>query len=315
MIDILLSTYNGERHLASQLDSILAQTFSGWRLLIRDDGSSDATLAVIDRYVARAPEKIRRIATGGARIGPCQSFSTLLEASTASYVMFCDQDDVWLPEKVEVSLRRLQQLEARHGSAMPLAVFTDLKVVDEDLRELASSFWSQLRLRPHQGQRLNRLLFQSVANGCTMIFNAALRARATPIPPDAVMHDWWLMLVAAAFGRTDHVDEQTVLYRQHGANVCGADRRGTADLMRELFSPRARKIALDRRQGVVDAKQRQAAAFQARYAGLLPAAHGRTLRAFLSYPQSGFFMRRYLTLRHGFLYGSLRDNVGMLLFR
>lgn len=315
MIDILLSTYNGERHLASQLDSILAQTFSGWRLLIRDDGSSDATLAVIDRYVARAPDKIGRIATGGSRIGPCQSFSTLLEASTASYVMFCDQDDVWLPDKVEVSLRRLQQLEARHGRAMPLAVFTDLKVVDEELRELASSFWSQLRLRPHQGQRLNRLLFQSVANGCTMIFNAALRARAKPIPPDAIMHDWWLMLVAAAFGRTDHVDEQTVLYRQHGANVCGADRSGTADLMRELLSPRARKIALARRQGVVDAKQRQAAAFQARYAGLLPNGHARTLRAFLSYPQSGFFMRRYLTLRHGFLYGSLRDNVGMLLFR
>jgi hypothetical protein len=314
-IDILLSTFDGGRYLAQQLESILAQTATGWRLLVRDDGSSDETRAIIDAYAARYPERITAVAGHGERLGSCQSFGRLLQASTARYVMFCDQDDVWLPHKIAVSLDALQRLEARWGEATPLAVFTDLKVVDEGLVERASSFWKLLGLEPLHAERLNRLVLQSVANGCTMIFNAALRDRALPIPTAAVMHDWWVTLVAAAFGRCGHVVEPTVLYRQHGANVCGAERPGLLRLIAQLCSAADRTSATARRDGMLRSVQGQAEAFLARYEGSLTDDAKVMLTAFLEYDRRGFLMRRYLMIRHGFLYGSALDNLGMLLFR
>lgn len=314
-IDILLSTFNGGRHLAQQLDSVLAQTATGWRLLVRDDGSTDDTPRILEDYAARHPRRIGWIARDPERLGACRSFGRLLQASTARYVMFCDQDDVWLPHKIEITLRAMQDLEARWGAEAPLVVFTDLKVVDEALVERAASFWRLLRLDPLHCRRLNRLVLQSVANGCTMILNAALRERAGPIPAEAAMHDWWVTLVAAAFGRCGHVPEPTVLYRQHGANVSGAERRGPLRRALELCQSAARRSAEERRNRALRAAQRQAEAFLRRYESALPEDTRVMLRAFLGYDRRGFLMRRYLALRHGFLYGSALDNVGMLLFR
>jgi hypothetical protein len=314
-IDILLSTFNGGRWVAQQLDSILAQTVTGWRLLVRDDGSTDDTRRIVGEYAARHPERIVPMADDGERLGSCRSFGRLLEASRARYTMFCDQDDVWLPHKIGVTLRAMQDLEARWGAETPAAVFTDLKVVDEDLVERAGSFWRLLRLDPLNCRRLNRLVLQSVANGCTMLLNAALRDRAGPIPAEAAMHDWWVTLVAAAFGRCGHVPEPTVLYRQHGANVSGAERRGPLRLALDLCDPATRRSAAERRSRALRAAQRQVEAFLRRYEASLPFATQVMLRAFLGYDRRGFFMRRYLALRHGFLYGSTLDNAGMLLFR
>src|SRR5262245_40587271 len=114
-IDILLATYNGAAYLAEQLDSIEAQTHPNWRLIARDDGSTDGTLAVIETFRARHSEKVVVLRDEDGNIGLVQNFSRLMEASTAPYAAFCDQDDVWLPEKLSLCLERMRDLEAEHG--------------------------------------------------------------------------------------------------------------------------------------------------------------------------------------------------------
>lgn len=132
-VDILLATWNGERYLAEQIDSILAQSYSNWRLLIRDDGSSDGTRDIIGRYVSENPERLELIEGGAPGLGACGNFAYLMAHATSDYVMFCDQDDVWLPHKAERLLEEMQRLEEQHGTDQPLLVHSDLKVVGPDL--------------------------------------------------------------------------------------------------------------------------------------------------------------------------------------
>jgi len=141
--------------------------------------------------------------------------------SKAQYIMLSDQDDVWLPTKVEKSLNALKELEQRFPNVTPLLVHTDLKVVDESLISIADSFWMYAGLNCHYTS-LNRLLVQNVITGCTIIFNRALAEIATPIPNEALMHDHWLGLVASALGHIGVLEEATILYRQHGRNIIGA---------------------------------------------------------------------------------------------
>ena len=148
--------------------------------------------------------------------------------------MFCDQDDVWFPDKIAVTLGKMQELEGRHGGERPLLVHTDMKVADGNLRVVADSLWRYQKSDPVRGEALNRLLVQNCATGCSMMINRALCDLALPIPAEAMMHDWWLVLVAAAFGTIGHCAEPTLLYRQHGANDVGAKKWSLADLVPQL---------------------------------------------------------------------------------
>ena len=222
-IDIVMATYNGARFLCEQLDSVLAQARPGVRLLVRDDGSTDATREILAAYAGNRPEGVL-VENGSRRLGACGSFSALLERSDADFVVLCDQDDVWLPGRLDAMLRRLVELEDRHGRGAPLLVHSDLTVVDAGLRELCPSFWRYQGLDPFRGGVLNRLLVQNVVTGCAAILNRALVRRATPIPKAAVMHDWWLATAAAALGRLEALAQPTALYRQHGENRVGAQR-------------------------------------------------------------------------------------------
>lgn len=221
-VDILLATYNGEAFLDQQLASIFNQTYPHWRLIVRDDGSTDATLDIIRSYQERYPGKITLLADEDGNLGPTQNFSRMLENSAAHYVAFCDQDDVWLPEKLATTLDKMRLLELQHGATAPLLVYTDLRVVDEGLHVIYDSFWKYQRLDPKTGNSLNRLLVQNVVTGCTAMFNKPLKEIALPIPAEARVHDWWIALVASAFGCTGYVEHPTVLYRKHGDNVIGA---------------------------------------------------------------------------------------------
>ena len=154
-IDILLATYNGATFLAAQLDSILGQTHTDWRLIIGDDGSTDGTREVIGAYRARFPEKIVTLGERTENVGVVRNFSRLIEHAEADYVALCDQDDVWKPEKLELSLDKMRALEAKHGADTPLLVFTDLSVVDRDLRVVHPSFWRYQQIRPERCNALN----------------------------------------------------------------------------------------------------------------------------------------------------------------
>ena len=232
-IDILLATFNGANWLPELLASLERQTCQEWRLLVRDDGSTDGTLDILRGMEIRMGERMDWVAGAKALPGAMGSFDRLLAASTAPYIMFCDQDDVWLPEKVERSMQAMTRMELLHGQGTPVLVYSDLKVVDSELRTLADSFWKHQYLDPRQAT-YSRLLVQNVVTGCTVVANRALVQKACPIPANACMHDWWLALVAGAFGRLEPVVEPLILYRQHGANAIGAPSPRLTDILRRI---------------------------------------------------------------------------------
>lgn len=260
MIDILISTYNSKTFIKEQIKSLLSQIHINWYLIIRDDGSKNNTFEIVEKYTSNYPEKIVLTKDNSQNLGACQSFSKLLQYSTADYIMFCDQDDVWLPEKIELTLNKITELETKYKDK-PILVHTDLKVVDKDLNILADSFWKYQNLNPRL-KGLHHLLVQNNVTGCTVMINKKLKELASPIPPEAIMHDWWLALVASAFGIIDYIETPTVLYRQHGKNDIGAKRYS----LPFIFS-RLKKF--DESLYSVKKTVTQAKAFYARYKDLL----------------------------------------------
>jgi glycosyltransferase involved in cell wall biosynthesis len=215
-IAILLSTYNGAPYLQEQLDSLFSQTYSNCEVIARDDGSSDATLEILKNNPLTLMETTENLGARG-------SFSALLayavEHTDADYFMFCDQDDVWYPNKVDITFQKMRELESTPQT--PVLVHTDLEVVDETLQPIATSFWKYEYTLP-QYNGFNRLLIQNTITGCTTMVNRTLATKAFPMPKDAIMHDWWLGLVASKFGKVGYSKEATIQYRQHFNNTIGA---------------------------------------------------------------------------------------------
>jgi len=223
-INILLATYNGERYLPELLDSLRAQTFADWEVLASDDDSSDGTVDVLRSYAQRDP-RIKVASTGVAHGSACANFLSLIPRATAPYVAFCDQDDVWKPRKLEVTLARMREVEARHADAVPVAVYTDLEVVDERLEQISPSFMTLSHMDPYRLSLAN-VLVENKAAGCTMLVNRALYHDDFRLPErveDVGMHDWWCVLIAAALGELAYLDEATIHYRQTGDNNVGVD--------------------------------------------------------------------------------------------
>lgn len=230
-IEVLLATWNGARFLEAQLDSLFAQSERGFCVLVGDDGSDDGTLAILDRYERSFPGVLRRLEPAPRRLGPLANFARLLDAASARYVMFCDQDDVWLPGKIAKSLELMRDVERAHGNDWPVLVHTDLAVVDASCRELGPSFAVFSGIDP-QRNTVPALLLGNVVTGCTIMANRALYAAARPVPAGATMFDHWLALVAAGIGTVAYLDEATCLYRQHAHNAIGAQRAGAVSLAR-----------------------------------------------------------------------------------
>lgn len=221
-IAILLSTYNGQKYIQEQLDSLKNQTYRNFVLFIRDDCSKDHTVQEVEHYYADNGEIV--IVPSMKNVGPKTSFSLLLDFALDhgdyQYFMFMDQDDFWLPDKIEQTLIKMKGLE-RDYPITPILVHTDLKVVDQNLQMLSESFWSYININPTTNS-LNRIMIQNVVTGCTMMFNRQLGELSKSIPSDAIMHDWWIALVASTFGKIGLVNTSTILYRQHNSNSIGA---------------------------------------------------------------------------------------------
>jgi len=221
MISILLTTYNGQPYIADLLESLLKQTVKDFRLFIRDDSSTDSTFSIITGYAKRYPDKItvkqNEKNTGGSK----QNFIQMMIDYKDDYVMLCDQDDVWLQGKIEKNLEKMKEMENTHGMTTPILVHTDLKVVDENLKIISSSYRRMANIG-YKFNKLNNLAAMNIPTGCTIMYNRALAELINVQPGFIVMHDWWVSLIAAAFGKIGSIKEQTVLYRQHRANDIGA---------------------------------------------------------------------------------------------
>ena len=219
-IAILMATYNGEKYICQQIDSILSQTCTDWELYIHDDGSTDNTIAAVESYVEKYPDKIHLIdgkSTGGAKY----NFFYLFGQVEAPYYMTCDQDDVWLDKKIELTYDKMLTIENK--ADVPCLVYTELRVVDSELNTIADTMSGYQSLDCHK-RTINQFILQNSVTGCTMMINRALRDKMLHITDidNTIMHDWWAALVAAQFGKTAFIDEPTILYRQHGDNSLGA---------------------------------------------------------------------------------------------
>ena len=223
-IYILLATYNGEEYLKEQIDSLLRQTHIDWILWIHDDNSKDNTVNIIREYMLEYPLKIKfledEISTGGAK----ENFIYLLNNidKNYDYIMFCDQDDIWLENKIEFTLSKMKEVESSNPSK-PVLIHTDLKVVDANLSTISESFFIYQKIKPEWSKDFDMSLVQNSTTGCTMMINKKAKEISMPIGINAIMHDWWILLrVLQNNGVVEFIEDSTMLYRQHALNDVGA---------------------------------------------------------------------------------------------
>ena len=238
-ISICMATYNGARYIEHQIESIFAQSNQDWQLIIRDDGSDDNTVSIIENYAAKHRGKIKLIKDNNSQLGATLNFGYLLEHADTEYIMFSDQDDIWLPNKVEMTLNTIKEAEKIYPD-MPLLVHTDLRVVDSDLNTIANSMWSYQKLLPDIGNNLKKIMAHNVVTGSAMMINRKAKEVSIPVPREAIMHDWWIAINVAMHGKIVYVSTPSILYRQHSKNVIGAQKIDVFHFLKKMR--RLRKV-------------------------------------------------------------------------
>jgi rhamnosyltransferase len=216
---ILMATFNGDRYISEQLDSIINQTYSNWQLWIRDDCSTDNTLNIINRYISK-DNRIKILHNEGNRLGACLNFAKLMDsARNEQYIMFSDQDDVWQKTKIAGTLESMLESEKTFGQFVPILVHTDFEIVDEYLKVIKTKKNIAYIFSKHPDAILNKLVSQNYIYGCTMMINHSLLKHCLPFYKEAENHDYWIALVAASTGQIVYLSNKSMLYRQHSSNV------------------------------------------------------------------------------------------------
>lgn len=216
---VLLSTYNGERYLSQQLDSLMQQVNTELQILIRDDGSRDSTQTIIRDYVNKCPQQIRYIS--GENLGARESFFELIKHAKDSLdqfecFAFCDQDDIWEQNKLE----RAVELLSYESESIPLMYCSSTQMVDSNLVPIG--IWPP---PPKKGANLYNALVENIAVGCTTVLNRrAMQLISSHFPnhiDQIIMHDWWAYLCVSSFGKIIFDEHPTIQYRQHAQNALG----------------------------------------------------------------------------------------------
>lgn len=303
-VSIVMSTYNGEKYLKEQIDSILSSTYQDIDLYIHDDGSSDRTMELLAGYSSRYPDRIH-VCRKEVNLGYTLNFLQGVCHTTADYVMLCDQDDVWKPDKIRNTLKRMRNMEGQLGKEVPIAVFTDAEVVDQSLNTLNASFFRSGKLDPRKTD-LPHILMENKLIGCTVMINAALRRvlKSRSLPAMARYHDWWIALIAAACGKIGYLPEQTLLYRQHGTNVVGS--RSFLSYIKDRIT------SLEKQRMSVLALEKQAEEFLELYRDYLSEDKLRVIHEFAQLQDTGCIRRRIVVYRNGYLKTGLIKNLGLM---
>jgi glycosyltransferase involved in cell wall biosynthesis len=296
-ISILLSTYNGSKYIKEQLDSLLNQSYKNIEIIVRDDGSSDNTIEILKSY------NIKPIDTK-INLGAMGSFEELLkyalQNSNSDYFMFCDQDDVWDTKKVEKTLVKMEEMEKEFGN-IPLLVHTDLEVVDAKLNTINNSFMNFQKINPGIN-KFHNLLMQNTITGCTVMINRQLAQKCLFVPDDAIMHDWWIGLVASQFGKIGYIDEATIKYRQHTSNTIGAKGFDTTFVLKSI----SKKVSLG---GNIF----QAKVFLEQFIDELDDETIKMLQEFSTLEQKSWWQKRKILLKYKLLKQGFIRNAGLFL--
>ena len=230
-VAVLLATYNGGIRLKVLLDSLLGQSYREFKIYVHDDLSKDNTLSLINEYKDSKIIVLKDFVNRGAK----GSFMWLLENVTADYYMFCDQDDFWLPHKIEQSVYKMEILEKDHPDS-PICLHTDLAVVDANYNIIKKSLWKLSKVKPRILENKDYIQVFNCVTGCTMIFNQRAKECALPMNDLAPMHDFWVAYQTLAHGGIlTHIPYSTILYCQHGSNEVGANNVGISYILKKII--------------------------------------------------------------------------------
>ncbi|ENX3948378.1 glycosyltransferase family 2 protein [Photobacterium damselae] len=239
MIDIVIATYNGSKYIEEQLLSILNNV--NFKILINkviitDDSKDDETKKIVANLFKKNDIANMLIYVRNSEsLGACRNFFNGLTYTESEYVMFCDQDDIWLEHKIIDEFNLIKRLE--DDKNIPCLVFTDSCVVDSHLNTINNSFFNYQNHNPKWTENFNNILIQNIAPGCTMLVNrSALDKLKFTDNKCILMHDWWLLLICGAFGKIGFINSATMLYRQHEHNVVGAGYTKLSDFILDFFN-------------------------------------------------------------------------------
>jgi glycosyltransferase involved in cell wall biosynthesis len=300
-VTILLATFNGEKHLAELIESILAQDYKNISLIISDDASQDQTPAMLRMFQEKYPHIIQ-LFFSEENVGIVANFSKLMELSDTPYTMLADQDDVWLPFKVSITLAKMKELETEHGLEDPILIVTDLLVVNETLEIINPSFWDLCNLNPFWSRKINHLLAGNAFTGCTMMLNRPLLELADPLPPESVIHDFWISLVASALGRIGIVEKGTVLYRTHSENAFGTR------IYSQSFSLQVKRVQNFHLSSAI-----RAYIFYRRFISYMSEDVKEIFRKYITLKSHNFLKEMYLRIRYGFFRYGFRPNIILII--
>jgi glycosyltransferase involved in cell wall biosynthesis len=223
VITIIMAVYNGQEYIREQLESLKDQTYTEWRLVIRDDRSSDKTAEIVKKFSDEVEQevifKVNEKPSGSAK----NNFALLInDAKESDYVMFCDQDDIWKKDKIEITFNKMKQAEERYGRDFPLLVHGDVEVIDENGNINADSMFEMSHI--NADSKLPQILIQNHVTGCTMMCNKKLIAGISEYASSEyiIMHDYLAALYASVFGKIEVIKKPLLSYRQHSGNSVGA---------------------------------------------------------------------------------------------
>ena len=223
MITIIMAVYNGQEYIREQLESLKDQTYTEWRLVIRDDRSSDKTAEIVKKFSDEVEQevifKVNEKPSGSAK----NNFALLInDAKESDYVMFCDQDDIWKKDKIEITFNKMKQVEERYGRDFPLLVHGDVEVIDENGNINADSMFEMSHI--NADSKLPQILIQNHVTGCTMMCNKKLIAGISEYASSEyiIMHDYLAALYSSVFGKIEVIKKPLLSYRQHSGNSVGA---------------------------------------------------------------------------------------------
>jgi glycosyltransferase involved in cell wall biosynthesis len=291
-IDILMATFNGEKYLRNQLLSLQQQTFSDWVLWVRDDGSTDGTLQIIDEFT-QLDSRVRKVDEGsGQHFGAGRNFLELVKYATLDYVIFCDQDDIWFEKKLEMLIGFAAE---KFDKSLPCLVYCDAYGYSDSEGIIIIESISQL----HAKKLEEFLFFNAGYQGCSILFNRELANVVKNYRAKYYyLHDDVVSLVAHVFGKVYFLPKCLMLYRQHAFNVTGNISSSFFDKLRRIVS--VKTYVLSKRH--YDEKR----AFFEAYFEELDDRTKRLFIAYLDYPKKGVIGRIWLVLRHGFSIGGHR---------
>jgi len=291
-IDILMATYNGGKYIANQLYSLQMQTHSDWRLWVRDDGSTDNTVSIIQRF-AYVDSRINLIIEGsGNMLGPGKNFMGLIQNADSKYVLFCDQDDVWFEKKIELMVL---YAESTFKHNMPCLVYSDGYLYQDSDGDILLH-----RMSNPYAANINDLLFMNAGyHGCTMLFNSHLSDLLKNYKADYFyMHDDVVTLLAYILGKVYYLPKVLMLYRQHNSNVTDKIAFGVIDKIRRWFNLNTFVLSHNH--------YKEKKSFFDAYCSVMDIADYKLFEAYLSFPNKGYLSRIYLIIRHRFSIGGYR---------